>query len=457
MLVKFFKTEAHGNPLGGLNYMLHDNRSASPEVLIGNPDVTRELLLQNEFTRAYTSGVLSFEEKATDVDFETQMNLCKSFEKTLLAGLEEDQYDCVWIRHTDKKDGRLELNFHIVNKELTTNKRLLVYYDKIDRNRIDTWKSLQNDIYNFSDPNAPDKKRLTAWNNNFRDRREVIKDINNFVLDSYVEGEIKNQNDVAELLKSIPDIEITRITKNSISIKHPQFDKNIRLKGELYERTIKEPATLAAEKENAQREFEKNRNERIESNKQKLNQLNHAIAEKRKEHFAKFERINLDHDDGDNGIERLSDSEVAREHLVRVQKLQSNERKQAPMPDRLASLREQIEQSEPEEKPVPDQEQEIKNRLERIKYESVTNQFVHVGRIRRIATAIREAIETLRERTQELEKIIFFKREQKLDESRSLPSVERASEAKQVRTMHESKVLPRARYSKDSSESGLTV
>ncbi|MDF4840078.1 relaxase, partial [Vibrio parahaemolyticus] len=79
MLVKFFKTEANGNPLGGLNYLLHDNRNATPEVLIGNPDVTRELLLQNEFTRAYTSGVLSFEEKAQDVDFETQMNLCKSF------------------------------------------------------------------------------------------------------------------------------------------------------------------------------------------------------------------------------------------------------------------------------------------------------------------------------------------------------------------------------------------
>ncbi|ENO8811924.1 relaxase/mobilization nuclease domain-containing protein, partial [Photobacterium damselae] len=278
MLVKFFKTEAHGNPLGGLNYMLHDNRNATPEILIGNPDITRELLLQNEFTRAYTSGVLSFEEKATDVDFETQMNLCKSFERTLLAGLKEDQYDCIWIRHTDKKDGRLELNFHIVNKELTTNKRLLVYYDKIDRNRIEIWKSLQNDIYNFSDPNAPDKKRLTAWNNNFRDRREAVKLINEFVLDSYVNNEIKNQNDVAELLKSIPSVEITRITKNSISIKHPQFEKNIRLKGELYERTIKEPRELAEEKERAQREFDENREERIRENKRKLKQRNSSLA-----------------------------------------------------------------------------------------------------------------------------------------------------------------------------------
>ena len=450
MLVKFFKTEAHGNPLGGLNYMLHDNRNATPEVLIGNPDVTRELLLQNEFTRAYTSGVLSFEEKAQDVDFETQMNLCKSFEKTLLAGLEEDQYDCVWIRHTDKKDGRLELNFHIVNKELTTNKRLLVYFDKIDRNRIDTWKSLQNDIYNFSDPSAPDKKRLTAWNNNFRDRREAIKSINEFVLDSYINNEIKNQNDVVELLKSIKDVEITRITKNSISINHPSFEKNIRLKGELYERTIKEPTALAEEKERAQREFEANRNERIERNKQKLNELNQSIAEKRKEHFAKFERINLDDNDCAHVIERLSDDEITKEHMVRVQKLHSNKRKESSMSNRLALIREQIEQLEQSQDQEP--EQEIKNKIERIKHESATNQRINTSSIRRITTAVREAIKRLRERTQELERIIYLKREQKLsNHARNDQRNELRTENKYVREVQQSKILPTNNKSKNRS------
>ncbi|MDW1598468.1 relaxase [Vibrio sp. Vb2911] len=456
MLVKFFKTEANGNPLGGLNYLLHDNRNATPEVLIGNPDVTRELLLQNEFTRAYTSGVLSFEEKAQDVDFETQMNLCKSFEKTLLAGLKEEQYDCIWIRHTDKKDGRLELNFHIVNKELTTNKRLLVYYDKIDRNRIDTWKSLQNDIYNFSDPSAPDKKRLTAWNNNFRDRREAVKLINEFVLDSYVNNEIKNQNDVVELLKSIPDIEITRITKNSISIKHPDFEKNIRLKGELYERTIKEPETLAAEKERAQKEYEANREERIRENKRKLKQLNSSLAKKRYHHFAKFERIDFDNNNSANGIGRLSEREVAREQMARMQKLHSNERKQGLLLDRLASIREQIEQPELEEKPSEKHEQEIKTRLEKVRYESAANQLVIASSVRRIATAIREAIKTLRERTQELEEIIFFKREQRLDESRTTERNELRAEEQHVREVQSSEVLP-TNHNKKSAGGGITL
>ena len=42
----------------------------------------------------------------------------QSFEETLLAGLERDQYDITWIEHTDK--GRLELNFVIPNVELST-------------------------------------------------------------------------------------------------------------------------------------------------------------------------------------------------------------------------------------------------------------------------------------------------------------------------------------------------
>ncbi|ENO8811919.1 relaxase, partial [Photobacterium damselae] len=177
---------------------------------------------------------------------------------------------------------------------------------------------------------------------------------------------------------------------------------------------------------------------------------------KRYQHFSKFERIDLDDNDCAHGIERISDSEVAREHLVRVQKLQSNEQKQSLLSDRLASIREQIEQQEPEEKPVPDQEQEIKNRLERIKYESARNQFVHSGRIRRIATAIREAIETLRERTQELEEIIFFKREQRLNESRNDQRNELRAEEQHVREVQQSKVLPTNNKGKNRS-GGLTL
>lgn len=85
------------------------------------------------------------------------------FEKSLLAGLEADQYNMTWIEHRDK--GRLELNFVIVNQELHTGKRLQPYYDKIDRPLVENWKQVTNHKYGLSDPNDPKRlkqSKLTA-------------------------------------------------------------------------------------------------------------------------------------------------------------------------------------------------------------------------------------------------------------------------------------------------------
>ena len=41
----------------------------------------------------------------------------EDFEKHLLPSLESDQYNILWVEHTDK--GRLELNFVIPKIELT--------------------------------------------------------------------------------------------------------------------------------------------------------------------------------------------------------------------------------------------------------------------------------------------------------------------------------------------------
>ncbi|MEZ8609896.1 relaxase/mobilization nuclease domain-containing protein, partial [Vibrio sp. 10N.239.311.G01] len=119
-------------------------------LLSGNPETTRELLKQaSRFAKAYTYGCLSFEEE--NIPTAQKQILMESFEKTLLAGLEPDQYDIVWIEHRDKD--RLELNFHIVNMELTTGKALTPYVHSRDIKRIDAWKCIANDIYGFTDPN----------------------------------------------------------------------------------------------------------------------------------------------------------------------------------------------------------------------------------------------------------------------------------------------------------------
>ena len=98
---------------------------------------------------------LSFAER--DLQEHQKQEIMESFEKTLLVGLEKDQYSILWVQHQDKD--RLELNFVIANVELHSGKRLQPYYDPVDRPRLNAWKDLVNDRYQLHDPNDPINKR----------------------------------------------------------------------------------------------------------------------------------------------------------------------------------------------------------------------------------------------------------------------------------------------------------
>ncbi|WP_172766057.1 relaxase/mobilization nuclease domain-containing protein, partial [Neisseria gonorrhoeae] len=88
----------------------------------------------------YTAGCLSFEE--SNIPAEQKHALMDSFEECIFAGLDKDQYNCLWGEHRDK--GRLELNFVIPNIELLSGKRLQPYYYAADRGRVDAWRTMQN-------------------------------------------------------------------------------------------------------------------------------------------------------------------------------------------------------------------------------------------------------------------------------------------------------------------------
>ncbi|WII95207.1 relaxase/mobilization nuclease domain-containing protein [Moraxella haemolytica] len=153
MIVKFF-SRGRGNCSATMNYLLgKDKDREHAKVLQGNPELTERLADNLEFKNRYTVGVLSFQE--SDLDDNAKREIMASFEKSLLAGLDQDQYDITWIEHKDKD--RLELNFVIPNVELTTGKRLQPYYDRADRPLVENWKQVINHDYGLSDPNDPRK------------------------------------------------------------------------------------------------------------------------------------------------------------------------------------------------------------------------------------------------------------------------------------------------------------
>ncbi|MFA0541922.1 hypothetical protein [Vibrio sp. 10N.222.52.B7] len=292
MIVKFFKGD-HSSVTNGLEYLEGGTkrRKVAPELLSGNPETTRELLKQaSRFAKAYTYGCLSFEEE--NIPTAQKQILMESFEKTLLAGLEPDQYDIVWIEHRDKD--RLELNFHIVNMELTTGKALTPYVHSRDIKRIDAWKCIANDIYGFTDPNDPNKRRTFTFGDNPPPRQELMKQVDNYLFELAGEGELNNQEDVINALNAIDGVTVTRNTKSSISFKAEGHEKPIRLKGDLYGKSYRGIENLAEQQEQRLRAFHAERENRLADNRRALKSRLKTISEQRNIMYQKPKAIEPD-------------------------------------------------------------------------------------------------------------------------------------------------------------------
>lgn len=259
MIVKFFR-RGKGSGAGPLNYLLvtKGKPREGAKVLYGDPKLTEQLINSTPYQQKYKSGVLSFTEDATQFSDEQKKDIMQRFENTLFTGLEPDQYDILWVEHSDK-GGRLELNFVIPCQELRSGKSLQPFYAQADLTRINAFKNIINKEYELTDPNEPERKRLTnpyvnnaphptPYDKQFKSKKkeddEIIANppstyalkeaIDRRMLYSLEEGVLNNRNSVLFSLEGM-GLKIKRATKSSISVAHPAMKRNIRLKGTIYE------------------------------------------------------------------------------------------------------------------------------------------------------------------------------------------------------------------------------
>ena len=171
MIVKFFQRSKEKGS-APVNYFLGKDKDREfARVLSGDPVITEHLINSTKYEHKYKSGVLSFTERANEISETDKLKIMRDFEKTLFPGLEPDQYDILWIEHSDKdidQDhpvGRLELNFLIPCQELRSGKRLQPYFSGADKARVNAWKNIINREIKtiggepLTDPNAPNRKR----------------------------------------------------------------------------------------------------------------------------------------------------------------------------------------------------------------------------------------------------------------------------------------------------------
>ncbi|MCT7512669.1 relaxase/mobilization nuclease domain-containing protein [Aliarcobacter cryaerophilus] len=229
MVVKFFSNKKGGS-VKALDYLLnHREKDGTARVLLGDEQLTRNIINSIYFKHKVCVGCLSFEEKNIDEDL--KYKIMSDFEKHLLPSLDSDQYNILWIEHTDK--GRLELNFVIPKIELTRKIALNPFYHKQDLSRVDVWQNLTNLTYGFSDPKDPAKERTLQGASKKISLQKDYEQLDITLHELVKSGQIKNREQMIELLNE-NEIFVNRTGADYISLKLPDSKKARRYKGGIY-------------------------------------------------------------------------------------------------------------------------------------------------------------------------------------------------------------------------------
>ena len=271
MIVDFFR---HGTGLskGCLDYLLGEDREReNAEILSGDVELTAQLIDSSPFAKKYTSGCLSFYEH--DLSDQDKQKIMQNFEQCLFSGLDQDQYQILWVQHQDKinqdtEQTRLELNFVIPNVELSTGKRLQPFYAPVDLDRVDLFKKITNAEYELYDPDDPNHQQLLINKKNLpKNVKDFKEQLHQKVSRAIVDGTVSNRQELVQWLESNA-VKVTRQTLKSISIENPYEDakRPIRLNGEIYEQGFRATGEYRQEVQQRIAEYRGTTSERYRAN-----------------------------------------------------------------------------------------------------------------------------------------------------------------------------------------------
>ena len=299
MLIKFFKRPPKrtnggkgGSPRVSVDYLLN-KPEGKIRVLHGNPELSVRLAEAMESANPYTVGCLSFEE--ADIPEEDKKAIMQKFEESFLAGLDAEQFNICWIEHTDK--GRLELNFFVPNVELSTGKRLNLYYDRADRHLAESFKKAINLEYGLTSPDDPQKRQTVSIDKSLpKNTKNAMGILNGIIEHEFVQGAIQNREDVISCFEK-HGFEISRQGEHYLSIKN-ENGRNIRLKGAFYEQTFRADTARRAiaeaerggSRESHRGEFEQAREQLQRSVKAKLRENRQRFENPRRQSKSKIAR-----------------------------------------------------------------------------------------------------------------------------------------------------------------------
>jgi len=289
MYVKFNKSKTGGGK-GSVNYLLNERvNEGTAKVLSGNPELTKAIIGEMKTKHKVTMGSINLKMGET-LTAAQKKQIMSDFEKTLMPGMTKDQYNILWVEHTDK--GRIELNFVIPKIELTTQKAINPYFHAHDFARIDMFEDIQNIKYNLQSKKDPaNAQTLQGEKRNInivKDYKELDKALHELVQSR----DIQSREQMIELLNN-NNIKVTRQNEEGISVKLPESKKAHRLKGGIYNEqfaSIKELETSSEATDRRIEEFQQ-RDTRAELQRttRRLEEYNEQKAEINRSRYQKVE------------------------------------------------------------------------------------------------------------------------------------------------------------------------
>lgn len=250
MLIKFFRNGQGGgagpvnylidrevvaydenrNPIGDASGAVHMlARDPLPEVLQGNPDLTRGLIDACPHQWSYRAGVIAFTAEDAPSD-EQQRSVIEAFEQLAFAGLEADQRDILWVRHTHEQ--RVELHFVTPRMEIESGRGLNIAPPGY-RKHYDALRDVLNKEFGWSDPLAPERARETVSLIESVRRGEARALIHDWIADRVEAGSIHDRPSMMSALEGT-GFDLPRQGKNYITVRDPETDERWRLKGDIF-------------------------------------------------------------------------------------------------------------------------------------------------------------------------------------------------------------------------------
>lgn len=238
MLIKFTKG-GRGSGAQVAEYLTRSEGRdhAPPEVVRGDMDRTRELIDSIERQWSYTHGVLSFaaEDSPTEAEQHKAMDM---FERLAFAGLDREQYDITWVRHSHTETGRTELHFVTPRMDLNSGRAMNIAPPGWES----TYRPLRDALnyeHGWARPDDPERaQELTqAPQRAFegfqgREPREAVHE--------HLTGLIAAQavTDRASMVQALEEagLQVPRQGRDYLTVMDPESGDKFRMKGRIYEK-----------------------------------------------------------------------------------------------------------------------------------------------------------------------------------------------------------------------------